>query len=118
MELLEEYLQYAQGEDEWDSQIARYITPSAEYKQAKTWADEMQESINALAAVMRRRDEKSNALINKFWDIETRAKEKNRKLIQERRRERRRRARYRRLERINGDVDIKKMGTVGNSRKV
>lgn len=114
VELLEEHLEHAKGEDIWDSEIGRYMdsmewpshphphlhsyphshpeTAHDEY----TWEAGMTEAIKYITDAMRRRDEKSVALTNKFWDIELEAREKSKRIIQGRRRERRKRARHNR----------------------
>jgi len=93
-ELLEVHLEYASGEDLWDAEIAKYITVPVEEKQAGTWAEEMSRAIKYLSDAMRRRGIKSRALTDKFWDIMVNAKEKNAKIVQERRRAKRMRARH------------------------
>ena len=96
VELLEEHLEHAKGEDLWDSEISRYMEwPYAETHE-QTWEAEMTEAIKYITDAMRRRDEKSVALTNKFWDIELEARAKSERIIQARRRERRKRARHNR----------------------
>lgn len=114
VELLEEHLEHAKGEDIWDSEIGRYMDsmewpshphphphsyPHSHTETAHdeyTWEAGMTEAIKYITDAMRRRDEKSVALTNKFWDIELEAREKSKRIIQGRRRERRKRARHNR----------------------
>ncbi|KAF8422062.1 hypothetical protein EV426DRAFT_699546 [Tirmania nivea] len=108
-ELLEDHLEYASGEDLWDAEIAKYITVPVEEKQAGTWAGEIAKAIKYLTDAMRRREEKSKKLADKFWNIEMKAKEESAKIVQERRRVKRMRARHNRgrrkaLARQNEDV--------------
>lgn len=95
-ELLELHLEYAEGEDVWDDEIDQYLEQTYEEMQESTWAEEMKKAITYITDAMRRRDEKSRALTDKFWDIETTARAKSRMIIQERRRERHKRARHNR----------------------
>ena len=120
-ELLEDYLEYASGEDLWDAEIAKYIIVPVE--ETGTWAGEMAKAIKYLTDAMRRRDKKSKALADKFWNIEMKAKEKSAKIIQERRRVKRMRARHNRgrrktLARHNDKVDIQKSEAVDKKRNL
>lgn len=96
VELLEEHLEHAKGEDLWDSAISRSMQWPYAGTHEHTWEAEMTEAIKYITDAMRRREAKSVALTNKFWDIELEARKKSMRIIQERRRERRKRARHNR----------------------